>query len=378
MANNYMTEYNVKELLENWLSHGLIEQDQWTGLENFSIGQQQARELPLYLHVFAGVGAFIATLCFMGFLYQADIIDFELKKGLIIWGVLFMIGAILVAMGSGNKLKTVRHSFSIQTSFCFIGTGKILFVIGIARAFQPNEEWGVTLATLLVTLATYHVYPMSIDRFLSSLAVLVSIFYTLITTGYGYGLHGGFIMREIFLNVFFVAQLAIAAVLATNGRIRRGYMPLAYAFIFSLCVAVIFFAARLKIGHWLQQHDFSLLVMNASLAITLVALAGWAAGGWDRLYKSEPLLLVSVGSVLLALISAPGILLSIELMALGYARHERLLLLLGALLFPLFISLYYYNLDLTLMAKSSVLVASGCLLLVGRAYLHYRGFDGEA
>jgi uncharacterized membrane protein len=65
-------------------------------------------------------------------------------------------------------------------------------------------------------------------------------------------------------------------------------------------------------------------------------------------------------------------------MIFGYARHDRLLLVAGGLLLPIFLTFYYYNLDLTLMLKSGILIGSGLLLLAGRAYMHYRGLDREA
>lgn len=371
MSSNYMTAFNAKELFAQWLSHGLIARDDQAALEAFTINQQLAHELPLYLRVLAGVGALIASLCFIGFLNAAHIISFSSESGLIFWGILFIGGAIFLAKRASDKDHTVKHSFLMQMSFCFMGTGKTLFVIGLAQSFKPNEQWGMTVATLLVTLATYSIYRMSIDRFLSVFAVLASLFFNLVYERSGLG------ASEILLNAFFITQLGIAAILMTSGKIKREYLPLAYAFICSLCLAVTFFAVQSKIGHWSQHHNFSPAIVNVSLTAAIITLIGWAAGGVERL-KSESLGMASLGAVLLGAISAPGILLSIGLMTLGYAKHERLLLLLGGLLFPLFLFFYYYNLDSSLMTKSGILVASGGLILTGRAYMRYRGFDREA
>lgn len=371
MSGKYMTAFNARELFTKWLSHGLIAHDDQARIEAFSINQQLEHELPLYLRVLVGVGAFISSLCFLSFLSVARIINFNSESGLIVWGVLFIGGAVLLAKGASDKDHAVKHSFLIQMSFCFMGAGKTLFVIGLAQLFKPNEQWGVTVAILLVTLATYHIYKMSIDRFLSSFAVLASIFFNLVYELSGFG------ASEILLNAFFIAQLGIVAILMTSGKIKREYLPLAYAFIFSLCLAVIHFSMQSKNGLWSQHHDFNPVVVNTSLTVAIIALIGWAAGGVKRL-KLESLSMASLGVMLLGVVSAPGILLSIGLMILGYAKHERLLMLLGVLLFPIFLFFYYYNLDMTLMTKSGILVASGGLILAGRAYMHHRGFDREA
>jgi uncharacterized membrane protein len=64
-------------------------------------------------------------------------------------------------------------------------------------------------------------------------------------------------------------------------------------------------------------------------------------------------------------------------MVLGYTKHDKLLLLTGIMFMPVFIFLYYYNLDISLMAKSGVLVGSGAVLFMGRGYLAAKQLDRE-
>jgi hypothetical protein len=180
----------------------------------------------------------------------------------------------------------------------------------------------------------------------------------------------------VVINAFFIAQLGLAAFLMTSAKVRKDYLPIGYAAIGSLCAVAIFFSMEAEIGELGYRQDFSPAIINISLTAALIALIGWASGGMEKL-KSEPPAVACFGAVCLGVISAPGILLSIGLMILGYAQHDRLLLIVGGLLFPVFLSLYYYNLDLTLMIKSGILVASGAVLLAGAAYMHYRGFDRD-
>jgi hypothetical protein len=265
---------------------------------------------------------------------------------------------------------TITSSFLTQASFCLMATGKVLFAMGFAQLFTPNEGWGATLALLILTAATYYVFRMSIDQFLSSLATFVSIFFNLVSE------HSASEATQIAINAFFVVQLGLAAFLITSGRIKKDYLPIAYAAIGALCAVAIFFAMRSEVGRFGYRQDFSPAIINISLTAALIALIGWAAGGIEKL-KSEPLSVASVGAVCLGIISAPGILLAVGLMILGYAQHDRVVLIFGGLMLPVFLSLYYYNLDLTLMVKSGILVASGAVLLAGSAYMRYRGFDRE-
>jgi hypothetical protein len=366
-----MTAHSAERLFAEMASRGLVDRNEQSRLETFAISRISEHELPLYMRLLIGLGAIITAFCFIGFLTAAGLIDVKQAGGLIIWGVLFIAGAISLSLASKGQDHTLAHSFFIQTSFCLMGTGKALFALGVATLFEPESEWGITLGALLVTAATYHVYRLSIDRFLSVLAILVTLFSNLLSLRVADG------FQAIWLNAFFIAQLVGAAFLMTHGRISRDYIPIAYALIASLCIIVLYFATQSMIGHWTSRHAFSPVIMNISLTVALIALIGWAAGGIERL-KSEALAVACLGAIGLGIVSAPGVLLSIGLMIFGYARHDRLLLVAGGLLLPIFLTFYYYNLDLTLMLKSGILIGSGLLLLAGRAYMHYRGLDREA
>lgn len=368
----YMTDISAAGLLDSWLKAGLVSQTESTQMEDFILSQQQEQELPLYLRVLVSIGAFIASLCFIGFLSAAEIINFNSEGDLIFWGMIFIGSALFLAKASGDRDYTVKHSFLIQTAFCVMGVGKILFVMGFSEMFGAHGSWGVTLSTLLVTLATYHVFRMSIDRFLSTLAIFTSLLINIVGDEHYFG-----DATEIILNLFFLLQIVLAAILLTHGRVKRDYIPLAYANAFSLCITVIYFTVQSKIGAWDHQQNYDLTFVNLSLTLSLIGLIGWAAGSLEKL-KTEPLMLAALGAVVLAIISAPGVILSICLMILGYAKHEKLLTLMGILLMPQFIFFYYYNLDLSLMVKSGILVGSGLVLLAGRGYLAIKKLDREA
>jgi hypothetical protein len=359
----YMTKYHAADLLNALADKGLTDRNQ--ALSDFIISQQQETELPLYLRALIGVGAFIASVCFIGFLVAAEIISFRNETGMIIWGLIFVAAAIGLQQIAGAD-NTVKHSFFMQSSFTSMAVGKTLFVFGATEILESG--WGASIATLIITGATYHIYRMSIDRFLSSFAVIFSILVNILLDPDVSG------ARELLFNGFFLFQIAGAAILFTHGKIKCDYIPLSYAFAFSLCVSILFLASQAEFGYWQHKGLIHPAFVNVVLTGGLIALIGWAAGGMEKL-KREALLLASSGAVLLGLISAPGIILAIGLMILGYAKHEKLLITLGGLLTPIFLFLYYYNLDISLMHKSGILLGSGVLLLAGRVYLKYKGWD---
>lgn len=357
-----MTRLNAADLLEQLGNKGLLnDQD----LSDFVIRQQPEKELPLYLRALVGVGAFIACLCFIGFLGTARIISFTHEVGLMIWGLAFVAGAIGLQRAAACD-NTVKHSFLVQSSFASMAVGKALFVFGLGPL--SGSEWGATLALIFITSITYPIYPMSIDRFLSSFAVLISLLLVILLNP---DLNAS---RALLLNGFLLLQFTGAAILLTHGRIKRDHIPLSYAFVFSLCASVLFLASHAEFGYWRQKELINPAFINMVLTGGLIALIGWAAGGIEKL-KREPLVLACLGAVLLGIISAPGILLTIGLMVLGYAKHEKLLIIVGAVLMPVFLFLYYNNLEISLIQKSGILVGCGIVLLAGRFYLQRKGWD---
>ena len=354
-----ITMHRVPALLDSLARAGHIEDR--PAVETFVLARQGATELPLYIRLLIGVGAIIASVCFVAFLSETNFIDFGNPRSELIFGLGFIAAAIGLHRLSGTA-RTIPSSFLLQTSFAAMATGKVLFVTGFDAYF--DSSWGVSLAILLVTAATYHVYRMSIDRFLSSFAVLFSV---LSNIAWGDAVA---LPREALFNGYFAVQLACAAVLLTHGRIRCDYVPIGYAFAFSLSVTVLYLAASQTLGVSTDTQAFQPLFVNAVLAGGLIALFAWAAGSIDALNR-QPMVLASLGAVLLGVVSAPGVLLAIGLMILGYANHERLLLVLGALLMPAFLCLYYYNLDVSLLNKSMILTGSGVILLAGRFYMSH-------
>ena len=329
-----------------------------SAFERFVLARQGEPELPLHIRVLVGIAAVIACACFAGFLWKVGLIDYDEPARMLVGGGAIIVAAIFLNRMSGVPQVTIG-SFLLQASLAAMVTGKLLFIMGLAELLATG--WAVSLAALMATVATYHLFPMSVDRFLSSLVVLLSIMANLLSGD------GTPLPQELLTSGFFVLQLGVAAVLATDGRTGGEYLPLCYALAISLCAFVLFPDA----------YQATYPMVNLALAGGLIALCAWAGGGVDFL-KRPPMVLASLGAVVLALISAPALMLSIILMIAGYAKHDRRLLMLGALLLPAFLWSYYYTSDVSLLMKSAVLAVAGIALLAGRVYMSYAGKSREA
>ena len=353
------TRHNAASLLAELCNKGLAREE---GLADFILRRQQAKPPPLYLNILMIIGAFIAAFCFF--------IIFAKNPPIIV--IIVMVAGAVSLQGKAGDGQGIKYSLLIQSSLAMMIAGKLLFTVTVAETlsnYLPDYSyypWGYTLALLIIIVLTYPVYRMPVDRFLFPFIALCFILFSILSASGEYS--------ALLFQGFFLLQFTIAAVLLTHGKLRSDYIPPAYALVFSLCVNVLLLA----FGPW-KYIEVVISPYFASVILSggLIALFGYVAGGMAKL-KTAPLRLAVMGAVLLGLISAPGILLAIALMVLGYARHERLLLATGAALIPVFLFLYYYQLDMTLLQKSGVLVGSGALLLAARLYLRHRGWRASA
>ncbi len=287
-----------------------------------------------------------------------------------------IISLVLVSGGIGLYRATsdesmLNQSFVIQFSFSIIATGKLSFVLGIVAIM--NSPWALTLALLFVSIATYYIYKVSVDRFLSSFAVLISVLVNIFL------LEVNSVLKEMIFYSFLLFQLIVVAIFMIHGKMERSHSPLSYAFVFSLCTSMLVLATNQNIEYFLIHFDNIVITrqffVNIMLIIALIALFIWSAGGDIKSLKTEPLIIASIGVIFLGIVSAPSVLFSIALLVLGHAKGEKLLISMGALLMPAFVFLYYYNLDILLLEKASILIGNGFVLLLGAFYIKYRSWD---
>ena len=354
----YGTRHNAADLLAALRDKGLADE---AGLADFIIRRQREKPPPLYLNILITIGALLAALCLVTIFPKED-------TPIVI--TLALIASAVWLQGKAGDSHGLKYTLLMQSSLAVMIAGKLLFTGTVGKTLThylsdySYDLWSYTLALLMITVLTYPVYRVPVDRFLFPFMVLCFLLFNILEDA---GEH-----HALLFHGFFLLQFVMASVLLTHRKIKSDYIPLSYALVCSLCVHVLLLAS----GELASEDITVISPYFASLVLTagLIALFGWAAGGMAKL-KIQPLLLASMGAALLGLIAAPGILLAIMLMVLGYARHERPLLATGVLLIPVFLFLYYYQLDLSLLQKSAALAGSGALLLAGRFYLRRKGWD---
>lgn len=191
--------------------------------------------------------------------------------------------------------------------------------------------WSVTAALVAMTILIYYIFPNSVGSLIARppsftlLSILIYFIYTFVLLT----LYTLYVWRErsqhwdplVIACIVFISMLS--AILSLKG--------------------ILF--------------NLPLVVFNATLAGFLIALC-------LTFSHSKPAILGCACLALLSLILTNGILWSIGLLLLGYGKHQRALIYFGFLFLILFITVFYYNLPMTLQYKSYTLIASGLALVL--------------
>ncbi len=110
-----------------------------------------------------------------------------------------------------------------------------------------------------------------------------------------------------------------------------------------------------------------ILVIGAVLLYTVFRLV--AREGFGINDRPTQAALIAAAAIAIASYKAPGIATGLVIVLLGFANANRVLTGLGLFSLIAYLSLYYYQLQATLLVKSASLIATGIVLLVARFVL---------
>ncbi|WP_319530901.1 DUF4401 domain-containing protein [uncultured Cohaesibacter sp.] len=348
--------------------------------EILAIKDRETTESPLYLRALSGIGAIVSGLLLLYLLYLFGL--FKLGDiNLIINGlVLMVVSTLLYRSGMGKT--GIGQDYLVQTALTLLQAGKVSLITGLAQMIDTlfDLSWAWPMAAILgiVAILSFLLFPSSIERFVSAITFLLSLWICLLIDGPENG-------RAFAFTVLVAAHLiALASFLVFPG-VRRVLTSFFDALIVSLCVGVGIISTFIKM-QGLGKVDLDVVDMSVDLGgiaqkwplqilltLALLALVVWVAGR-HRAKPTEPMLVAFAGICLLGLVADPAIVLALGLMIVGYATHRPVHSMLGLLFAIGFGCHYYYILEMTLLQKSAVLVLSGLVFLFGAAVIYWRGW----
>ena len=301
----------------------------------------------VYIRLLSGTAAWVAAISLIACLALAGLLQNDTKGASLMLGLCCCLGAVGLRWVTRESESTFFQQLALSVSIA----GQNLFFWSLWA--QTNSWSSTALGGALLQLGLLVGYPDALHRFLSaSLASLLL----------GVWLH----------HLFPVLPLHLVSVPLLAGAIALSHWepeieirpwaafraPVAFGLILALFNVLIF-------ARWAPETQAPLLGLTTMGLCCLVGGLGWLvqrecdiSSSWVR--WGLPLGLLLLGGLTW---STPGVVAALGTMILAFHRRSVLLLGLGAIFQALFLVALYYDLSLSLLLKSTVLVTSGLLLL---------------
>lgn len=291
----------------------------------------------------AGIGAWLTTCFCTGFLGVAGVASLGEPYTLFV-AVLF--GFAAIAMAHPRYASHQESPFFAQLILSFAFTSPVLAAVAVMSMEKPAIFGVMSFFCSLL----YLLIERPVVRF-GMAAIWVATICALLYK------HGAV------TAVLFVVLLALPAVLYAGKRwistsIRDGLAPLSYA-----CVVAALALCIEPVSAELWEH----FEVSAKIATAIIAAACAGVAFLEAPAQQRRLVAVAAAIGALGLVSTAGILAALLITALGTWRDDFTATALGTAALCAHLISYYYFLDVTLLAKSGILVASGAILLALRA-----------
>jgi hypothetical protein len=301
---------------------------------------------PWYVQAMLALGSWITALVVVAFCCFFLSLVFDLEEGSF-GAVLTAVGAAFFALGFAMLLRGKSGVFAAHFATAMAAAGQAMAAVGVG--IFADEIWAAALASLPFAAAVALWLPSRALQGLSSAwaAILVLV-----------ALHD-----QNFPFMFEAAAIGVAAGVALHlYPPRRDLAPTA--------VVLLLVGPLLSI-----MFDF-----QNDLGISGFAVEGWASlaifvglilflvySMWTRVLGRTgqiELALFAAAAVAVSIVMPPGAAAALVILVLAFALGSHLLALIGVLLEIYFLWKFYYDLDMTLLHKSYLLVGVGIVLLI--------------
>ena len=310
----------------------------------------------------AGIGAWLAAIFIVGFLLLLGSPLLE-DAALIVYSLLF--GGLAVGLHRMNALEGV---FVEQACLATSTAAQLMVPFAVL-----DVSLGATVAAQCVVSGTlYAAIATRANRALSTLALLSVVTIASIEAH-----------LLVFLTAFALCLATASLVLGVPRKLpwtlRYALRPAAYVgAAFAMLLSMQPLVDNLSPGRGNTAIVWIMRGVAAALALGIIVFHMRDA---DDALEPQPtssvrwviastLIIFTIGSL-----TSVGIFVSLLIAGLGFWKLNRVLIVLGALGLTGHLSIYYYNLDITLLFKSLALVASGLVLLAIRWWVGRQ--DGE-
>lgn len=330
----------------------LVDPDQMPAAENalheLAAGATSPHD-PLVLRLLLALASWVAS----GFLYGFVAVAFGFNDvSAMTFGLLVMVVCIII-----HQRLRPSHFFFQQFLLATMICGHLVALFGFMMQIGSSVDRLLILASTQ-TLLSLVTIPLFARGAYQAGALLLSITFWILT-----------ILEADAVGIYHALLLAQTVALAAIVLAFSRRSSIAYALAVSLG-ASIFLLDWMQSDLWRSPISAPLWPANLSLVLFTAALGYRLVPRQQWLHPTVVTLTALL--ILLTFLSTPGLLFALNLLLLGYALRDAVFLAIGLTALPVFLVFFYYTLQISLLEKSGILLASGlvCLLIAWLARRH--------
>lgn len=345
------TRLNVAQVFSALQTEGQVAAD-WRDAVTPAL-TAEAEESPWYIRSMIAFGAWVASLFLMFFIGGLGAMFFDHRSGLIAAALITLV--LVTALRQNTKAEFAQHLL-----LAFVLGAQLLLAFGLAES--EHDTTTVVLWLIVTQVALLLTYLDRILRFLAVIAIVVELVLLIFTAKHYLYLHG------------LIMLLAVSAVWLAQVESRwfanhwaSLYAPLYHAVLVAL-MGVMLISTLYIIPDWhrilhLPKPWIAALAMGTVLLYMVQRILR---------HSSYPVrdaihLFVYAGTLGFILLSwrAPGLVTALLVMLLGFHYANRFVVGLAIAFFGMFLTVFFYGIEVSLLHKSYTLMGAGALLLLG-------------
>jgi len=310
--------------------------------------------IPWYIRGAVGLSGWIAALFIVGFVIVGLGTMYKFTESALI---LVLIGTGLCMAMTAVKRYWLESIFIGQTSLAINLAGQLLIIVGVGA--ETEEIIATAIATIVLQVIMIQIYPDPIQRFLSVLMIVGALFVLMEEWKFYEAIH---------LLVIILATISLIIWAVDSKFVSRNLDAISRPIGFGTVVALF---GLLIISTLEDSHVVYWWFSTSGLLLLLLGLMAYITHHAEFELPQSMLIGLVGGTVLLTLLTAqaPGIMAACLIVILAFWRGDTILMGVAIAFLTLFISAFYYNLNLTLLQKSLMLLASGGVCLGLRYFL---------
>lgn len=316
------------------------------------ITQKPETPTPWFVTALIAVSAWLSVIPFIAFFFALEII--KSLDSIMAVGFLLIVGTVLLHRFNRNGL------FFEQLLLALNFTGQVMFIVGIGL---DKDVITAALAAWFLEIVLISVYRDNILRFIAVLIATLAAFVLLYQFDIPEGIHLLIVLLAMGAAWYWMAESRHL----TDSMMKTLYQPLGYGFIVALQIVLLL--SILPTSQWVPPVTWA--YSSWGLTVLLLTVEYYIMRSNNVMVSSPRSSVILGGTSLMALLlyQSPGIIASIIVLSLGFQRGNRVLMGLALVFLTVFLTAFYYYLNITLLIKSVTLISTGLVLLILRLVL---------